>query len=344
MAGQMDPHEVDEMPKYDPKAIEKEVRSEALTHPVTLACTWLAAAGVVWALGFSFFFGGFWWGLALGFFSGIGAIGSILYHYFGVGEAKVKKKVEKIQAQVKAYQDQKESEERRQSEEEVSNIQVDYGEIVRQKKKPDPLGIMALASGAQKEFESLIHDNETFEETFSSISGHELLVKQSMAKAHVLARATYGMGLNAHRDILVGLKSLGQTDILELQQEREEITRAIADMTTKNMSASVIKSKQDTLKVIEGRFKLIEDQKARIQQQIEISISCSAALEKARLQIPLISASAGSVQDIEQVTSDLSRTLDVAQKVKDKLMGNTEREEDEMYLRHAQEIERSQKA
>lgn len=288
------------------ETIKRQIRSDALQHPVTLFPIGMSAISLIYLFLFAPYLGG---GLiALIASGGFGALGfgSLGWHWRIRGQKYLEEKARefvKLQAQNREENESKE----------LALLELIITEGFAETRFAE--GKKALRELQHEFFELQGLLTRLPEE--SNLGGSTLL---SNERIHAVGRQTYLQGLMILQDAAERKRTIFRTDASGLEDEAAQLRKDIAELRDhpSGTESSIIVRKEGVLKSHEERIAIIRQQELGIQELLDESDRCEGALQTVRLELPALRTQ-GSRSEIEELLIKLEVAIKYSKEVQERL-------------------------
>ncbi|MBW1899957.1 MAG: hypothetical protein JRI61_13035 [Deltaproteobacteria bacterium] len=280
------------------KAIKKELRSEAIQHPLTAVPLALSGLSIIYLGLFPSTFGGVLKAVILLAVSGGIAAASFWWRYYVQFDAYYRNRLQEIRDL--EYQAQKESE------------QVELKELIETahqgfKKLGSPEGVKAV--------KDLVYEYEQLRQVLEHKKEIDPL---GVADIPALVESTYHQGLSVLSDALEIKLILHSSDKKSLETEIHKIEREIEVLRKDETQAEKLKIKQATVESHRERMDMIKEQQLRVDKLLYHCDRCEASLHRTRIELAALTGTS-SETNVSAVTETLQSTINQAKEVQEEL-------------------------
>jgi hypothetical protein len=280
------------------KVIRKDLRLKAMQHPATTLPLSSCALATIYFVLLSPAYGWTWASFLLIVCSGIGALGSFVYHYFiRYPKAYARRLQEVIELQERELENIKEAELRQLLETLESGFQTsDSAE-----------GLKALKD-LVSEYEQLLPVLDQKKQT------------EPLSLSHIpaLAEETYRRGLSVLADVLDLEQITHSSEKERLEREIVELERRIASLRKDDAQAERVTIKESTIASHKERLAMIREHQLRADKLLYQCDRCEASLHMTRMEIVALKVES-SKTSVNAVIETLQKTIDQAKEVQEEL-------------------------
>ena len=278
--------------------IKKELRSEAIQHPLTIIPLATGLLAIMYLIFFVDIFGGALGTIVLLICAGVVTIASFFWQYFfryNKAYAKRVKEIIEIQDQAQRVREQTEFEQLKET------VQTGFSKINSAE------GIKALKE-LMHEYKQLQHILNHKKETDSLSAVH----------IHALSKEAYRQGLSVLSDALEIALVIHSSDEESLEAEIAKFEREIRPLEENRTQKAQVKIKQATIISHKERIEIIKEQELRLDKLLYQCDRCEASLHRTRLELAALKTESAETS-VSAVTETLQQTISQANDVQEEL-------------------------
>jgi hypothetical protein len=278
--------------------IKKELRSDAIQHPLTMLPLALSLLASMYLIFFADIFGWALGSLVLLIGAGVVTIASFFWQYFfryNKAYGKRVKEIIEIQDQTQREREQAEIEQLKET------IQSGFSKI----NSTD--GIKAL--------KDLIHEYKELQHILSHKKETDSL---SSAHIHALSNEAYRQGLSVLSDALEIALVIHSSDEESLEAEIAKFEREIKSLEEDRAQKAHVKIRRATIISHKERIEIIKEQELRVDKLLYQCDRCEASLHRTRLELAALKTESAETS-VSAVTETLKQTISQAKDVQEEL-------------------------
>jgi len=278
--------------------IKKELRSDAIQHPLTILPLALCLLASMYLIFFAEIFGGALGTMVLLICAGVMTIASFFWQYFfrySKAYAKRVKEIIEIQDQTQREKEQAEIEQLKET------IQSGFSKINSAE------GIKAL--------KELIHEYKELQHILNHKKETDSL---SAAHIHALSKEAYRQGLSVLSDALEIAQVIHSSDEESLEAEIAKFELEIKSIEEDRTQKAQVKIKRATIISHKERIEIIREQELRVDKLLYQCDRCEASLHRTRLELAALKTESAETS-VSAVTETLKETINQAKDVQEEL-------------------------